>query len=289
MKRAALPLFAFALLLAARSAAAIEFSGSVTASSFAIDEEGDFPDALPRFGGSVEVAEQIGEVARASIQFSRDPGMGNLLGARISWNTAFISVSAGPSLGVLNRGEGSRTANLFQPGIGLGFTVTAPGILVAVADTDFSIPVGGSESGQVHLQRGKVEVGFYVPHILCRAGISQRRATTPDDGLTITRSVTDYGLYTEAFKKGSPFRIGLNFIYRVTDYEVSPDAGTDRSIGSLVVGGNVTFAPKADVTVFIGGNSSIYSFSLSGPDDGLDRFFFDATVGVKLVLRAPGA
>ena len=99
--------------------------------------------------------------------------------------------------------------------------------------------------------------------------------------------MTDYGLYTEAYKKGAPFRVSVNFIYRVSDYYAGTDNPINKKIGNLLLGGGLTWAPQNDINVFLSGNGSLYSFSLGEKVDALDKFYFDAKVGV--IIRAGSA
>lgn len=263
-------------------AAALDVAVSASASSFAFDSNGSLNPGQPALGASVSVSDRLSDRLNGIIDFDSDPVIGNTLSARASWTSTFLEISAGPAFGVLNSSESSgEVPVLFQPGLGIGFAVFAPGFVVARANTDFALPPAAVSGGQAYLQRSELSVGFYLPNVLCSAGISQRTNTLASQTASKIRSVTDYGFYTEAFQKGSPFRVSVDFIYRVLDYYIDPDSDANRKIANLVLGGGVTWAPTADFSVFADGNGALYSFSLGDQVSGLDRFMFDLRLGVK--------
>lgn len=261
---------------------ALEINFSGNASSFAFENNGDFNPSVPKYGMAFSINEQIKEELDGKISFENDPLSGNTVAARVAYRTSFLEISAGPSFGVLNSSGNSKDIPvLFQPGMGIGFSLTAPGLFVARADTDFSLP--SISDGQVYLQKSELSVGFYLPNVLCKMGISQRTNSFESILVSRVKSITDYGLYTETYKKGSLFRIGVNFIYRISDYVLSTDTVYYRKIGNLVLGGCITWIPKNDFNLFVDGNGSLYSFSLDEPDNTLNDFYFDLRVGVKIL------
>lgn len=286
MKKLMTQFLAVFAVITALSAPAAEIELSSSASTFVLDDEGDVHPWSPGYGFSVSVTDRILENLDGRIAFDRDPVNGNMLTARASFLTQFLAISAGPSLGVLNSAEsGDDVSYLFQPGIGLGFSVIVPGIGVAKADTDFAIPTATSIEGQLFLQRGELSFGFYLPNVLCTVRISQRsNVQALSGGFTATRSVMDYGLYNEAFMKGSPFRISLDFIYRVIDYYVTEGSPDNLQYGNLVLGGGVTWVPKADISFYVSGSGSLYTFSLDDSKDDIDRFLFDVKLGARLMM-----
>lgn len=286
MKKRMAQFLAFFAVFTALSAPAAEIELSSSASTFVLDDEGDVHPYSPGYGFSLAVRDRILENLDGSIAFDRDPVNGNMLTARVSFLTSFLAISAGPSLGVLNSAEaGDDVSYLFQPGIGLGFSIIVPGIGVAKADTDFAIPTASSIEGQLFLQRGELSIGFYLPNVLTTVKISQRsNIQALSGGFTATRSVMDYGLYNEAFMKGSPFRISLDFIYRVIDYYVTEDSPENLQYGNLVLGGGVTWVPKADISFYVAGSGSLYTFSLDDSKDDIDKFLFDVKLGARLMM-----
>jgi hypothetical protein len=283
MKRSVL-LFAFFASVFPALVSAMEITSSIGTSAFAVNEDGEFDPASLKWGASFSVSEQLQEQVDGSISFDRDPVSGNLLSARVSYHTPFLRISAGPSFGLLNRGDtDSDILSLYQPGLGIGFALTAPGVIVASADADFSLPPPSSAGGQVFVQKSSLSAGFYLPNVICSAGISQKTNTVTGAASTQIRSQTDYGFYTETYKKGSIFRVNVDFIYRVIDFYDAPGSALNKKVGNAVIGGGLTWAPSTDINVFVAGNGALYSFSLKDKVDGLDRFMFDARAGVRIV------
>lgn len=261
---------------------------SIATSTFSMSDKAELSPKSPTFGGKVSVTDKLTNQIDGTITFERDAINGNLLSARGTYHTSFLEISAGPSFGVLNTTDNKKDVlMLFQPGLALGFSVIIPGKLVARADSEFSLPPASNANGQVFLQKGELSLGFYLPNILCTLKINQRSNVALFEGATITKSITDYGIYSEAFKKGSPFRINVDFIYRVADYYISDDNPVNRKFGHLVLGGGATWAPRADFNVYIKGAGSLYTFSLLDHADDLDNFFFDLSLGVRMTVGSP--
>lgn len=262
---------------------AMEITTSAQTSTFAFDDSGNLDAKDYGYGAAFSVTEQLQEQMEGKISYESDPVNGNTLSARASFRTSFLEISAGPSFGVRNSGGNSEDIPvLFQPGVGIGFSITVPGMLVARADTEFALPPASLSGGQVYLQKSALTAGFYLPNVLCSAGIHQRMNTRASLTESRIKSITDYGFYTESFRKGSPFRVSVNFVYRLSDYFIEADSLDNKKIANLLLGGGLTWAPVADFSLFMDGNGSLYSFSLADPVDGLDGFFFDLRVGATI-------
>ena len=266
--------------------AAAEVTVSGDACNFGFDAEGALQQGKPRFGAGISLSDRISDRLDATIAVGRDPVIGNLVSARAAYRTSILEISAGPSFGVLNSGSGTKDVPiLFQPGLGIGFKVVVPGYLIAKADTDFALPPASRMEGQVYLQRSELSAGFYLPNVLCTVKVSQRNNTQELESGSRLHSLSDYGFYTVAFKKGSPFRISIDFIYRILDFKTD-EAGTDNAkIGNLLLGTGVTWSPNSNLSVFAKANSALYSFSLGGETDDLDRFMYEVSLGVKFVTK----
>lgn len=263
---------------------------SATSSNFSFDSNGSLDAWAPSFGGKIAVTDKLTNRIDGTITFERDTVSGNTLSARGTYRTSFLEISGGPSFGVLNSTEDDDdVAMLFQPGLALGFSVIIPGKLIARANSEFALPPAASSDGQVYLQRGELSVGFYLPNILCTFKVSQRSTVGLRAGATVTKSIIDYGVYSEAFQKGSPFRIDVDFIYRVTDYYIASGDPDNRKYGHLVLGGGATWAPRSDFNVYVKAAGSLYSFSLLDHVNDLDDFFFDLSLGVRMTLGSPPA
>ncbi len=256
---------------------ATDITVSGKTSAFVFNAQGIPDPAKQRWGFDASIEDQLTDALSGKIRFDNDPENGNTLSARANYRTSYLEISAGPSFGILNSSSSGGIANLFQPGIGIGFKLLAPGSVVASADTDFALPSPATSTGQMYLQKSEISVGFYLPNVLCSAGISQR--TNTETGGVI-RGITDMGFYTEAFKKGAPYRASVNFIYRVMDYYVAADSIANTKTGHLVLGGGVTVEPTNDLSLFLKGEGALYSFSLKNQLNGLEKFLFDARLGV---------
>lgn len=273
-----------------RHALPVDISVESKASSFAMTKDGEFTPSVIGYGGLFEISDRLSSNLYGKLAYDADPVYGNVLAARAMYSTSYMEISAGPSFGVLNSsGSSEGVPILFQPGMGIGFSVTAPGFIVARADTEFALPAAVQAEGQVYLQKSELSAGFFLPHVLCTLKVTQRTSGIQDGADAKTRSTTDYGFYTTSYKKGSAFRIDINFIYRVIDYYVIADSPDNRKIANLVIGSGLTWSPKAEYSLFLAGDGSLYSFSLGDPVDGLDQFMFNLRAGISMSLPTPGA
>ena len=270
---------------------AAEISASVGMSNFAFTNSGEIQPLTMHYGTAVSFRDQLMSNLDGIVGFECSPVNGNILSARASWTTSILEISAGPSFGVLNSSSGKKDVpTLFLPGLGIGFGVTIPGIVTVNADTDFALPPASGAAGQVYLQKSKLAVGFFLPNTICTLGISQESNSRNSILEPRIKSITDYGLYTEAFRKGAPWRIGVDFIYREADYYLGEGADANRKVGNLVLGGALTWSPKNDFAVFVSGDGSLYSFSLtSAKVDNLDKLLFDLKAGVKITTGSIAA
>jgi len=276
MKRI-LPLVAICALMQAVPVFAMDLTVSAKTSGFAFDATG-IPNPSPlRYGGELTVEDQLSGGLSGQITLELDPECGNMLKARGIYRTRFLEISAGPSFGILNASGSNSVTSVIQPGLGIGFNLIAPGVAIAKADTDFALPTTSSADGRIFLQKSSLSAGIYLPNAICSFGISQKTST--ESGVKTT-GLTDMGIYTEAFKKGSSIRISLDFIYRVMDYYIAAGSASNTKTAHLILGGGLNWEPKDDLSFFVKGDGSLYSFSLGSPLTGLDKFLFDVKVGV---------
>lgn len=267
---------------------AAEIGLSTKASNFGFDDDGSLNPDVPRFGLSASVSDRISNRLDGRVYFDRDPMIGNIMGARASYHTSFLEISAGPSFGLLNSDGGSHDVKvLFQPGIGIGFKIVIPGYFLASADTDFAMPPATWTNGQSFIQRGELSLGFYLPNVLCTAKVSQRNNTTAYLAGDVVRSVTDWGFYTEAYKKGSPFRISVDFIYRIQNFIPEGATAEPVKVGNLMLGTGVTWSPSADMGFFVKMNSALYSFTLNEKVNDLDKYLYEFSLGARVVTASP--
>jgi hypothetical protein len=283
-----LSLCALALSILAFPLAAAEVAVSTKASNFCFTDSGELNPDTPRFGVSASVSDRISSRLDGAVFFDRDPLTGNLLGARAAYHTSFLEISAGPTFGLLNSsGDKDSVKLLFQPGMGIGFKIALPGYFLATADTDFALPPASRSEGQAYLQRGELSAGFYLPNVLCTVKASQRTGSIAHAlGDEIT-CVTDYGFYTEAFKKGSPFRISIDFIYRIMQFTPKDAASDPVKIGNLILGTGATWSPNTNMSFFAKMSGSLYSFTLNKKVDDLNKFMYDISLGARILTKSP--
>lgn len=263
----------------------MELSAALASSNFTVNLDGQFDPDQFSFGGEFEMRDRLSDSLSGSITWKTDPFTGNLLKARAVYRTPFLEIGAGPSFGVLNSEKGTNTWSLlFQPGMGIGVNVLLPGIWIASIDTDFALPSAVQVSGQHYIGSSSISAGFYLPNLLCSLAVSQRNGVTEDMLGTRVISLTDYGLYTTAFKKGSPFRISIDFIYRYLEYYYWSIDTDSKKIGNLVLGCGIEWLPKSDISFFVEGTGAVYSFSIGDTLDDLETFMIELKTGITIKL-----
>jgi len=263
---------------------AIEITIAGAASSFGFDRKGGLETPLPAMGLTLGLTEQITPLLSAELLLDQDPVIGRSLGARFSYETSFISMTAGPFFGLMNEDKDTVPV-LLRSGLSLGFSLIVPGLLVADASADFCLPTTTTVGEIADIYRSSLSLGFYLPNLLCSIGISQKGTTVASGTTSHIRSQTDYGFYTEAFKKQSPWKINVDFIWRVTDYFINEGNPTNKKLAHLILGLGTSWSPGLGLAFFGSINSSLYSFSLGDPVPGLDTFIFDARLGLRYDIQ----
>lgn len=254
---------------------------SFSSSNFSFKKDSSFRK-IPDFGGVFSIEENITAQMKGKLVIERDSENGNLIWSRISYDTAHLSVSLGPSLGFFNStGNKNDILALFQPGLGIGMNFSAPGGFFAGIDTSFALATMGTTENSVYLQSGFINVGFLFYNLLAQLKITQKNKTLITDGKSRYFSITDYGLYTEAFSKASGLRFPINIFFRHSRYLVKNEPDLKKEFGFVIVETGLTHAVNNDVEWFFTFGSSVYTFALTKQKTAVKNFFFKAEFGVK--------
>lgn len=267
------------LFFAPAKAGAIELLIAGGAGNAGFTSAGGLPqDVYPAFAFGV-----IGEMREglsAGFEIEQDAVFGRKISAALSYDAGFIALEMGPVFGFLNGTDSNSIKNgLLQPGLRLGFSLFFLNKITFEASSDFCIQAGQEADGILYPAESRVALGAAFPAIVLSLEINQKRAAiSGSSGYSQTR--TDYGLYTRFFDKNSPFRIGVNFIYRTLDFARESAQMDDISNKSLVIGGGVELRVKM-VDIFLNGEGSVYTFE----DSGDNPFLFNAMAGVKIRTR----
>ena len=264
------------LLLAPARAAAIEIVVAGGAGNAGYTSDGTLPHSIfPNI--TFGVSGEVGDYVTAGLTIEQDAVFGRKLAADFSYEAGFITLKAGPVFGLLNGTDGGKLGGaLLQPGLRIGVSLFFLEKLLIEASSDFCFQLQDSPSATFYPSEAKVALGLVLPQFICSLEVNQKSASVSGSG-AYTQTRTDYGLYTFAFGKTSPFRLGVNFIYRTLDYESDVKASSTKS---LVLGARVEARVKS-VEIFLNGEGSIYTFD----DAGENPFVFNAIAGVKIRTR----
>lgn len=260
---------------------AVGFQISFSGSNFALNKDSSFRK-IPDFGGLFSIEENMTAQIRGKLVIERDAENGNTIWSRISYDTTYLSISIGPSLGFFNTtGNKNDILTLFQPGLGIGMKFFSPGGFFAGIDTSFSLATMSITENTVYLQSGFINAGFLFPNIFAELKITQKNKTLITEGKYLYFSITDYGLYTEAFSKASGVRFPINLYFRHSRYLVKNEPQLKKEFGFVIAEAGLTHAVNNETEWYFLFGSSVYTFALTKEKNALKNFFFKAEFGVR--------
>lgn len=263
---------------------AVGFQLSFTSSNFSLNKDSSFKK-IPDFGGVFSIEENMTPQIKGKLVIERDAESGNTIWSRISYDTIYLSISIGPSLGFFNTtGNKNDILTLFQPGLGIGMNFFSPGGFFAGIDTSFALATMSITENSVYLQNGFINAGFLFPNILAQLKITQKNKTLVTEGKSIYFSITDYGFYSEAFSKASGLRFPINLYFRHSRYTTKDEPHLKKEFGYVIVETGLTHVVNNEVEWFFTFGSSVYTFALTKEKNTLNNFFYKTELGVRFSM-----
>lgn len=237
---------------------------------------------IPDFGFKLLLTEDLGKSIYGTLAVQREPGLGNSIWSRIAYNTDWMRISIGPTLGFLNSDKFEKDLTLlFQPGFGTSMSFSSPKGFLAAIDTNFAIPLVQIKKYNIYLQDGFLALGWNFPNITALLKLSQKAKTIANDIEETYITVTDMGFYAVAYSKPSRFRIPLNVFFRINKYEKKGGGPLKNSVGSIVIESGIEHIISSEFEWFINFGASVFSFSLTKKGEAVKGFFFNAEAGVR--------
>ncbi len=284
MKKAFCLTILFILFSFTQSLFAVVLESELEMSNFALKRDGSYRK-VPDFGGKFSIEEQIYRNFNLKLSFERDSELGNRVIGIFSYTGSIIEISLGPSLAFLNSSPIlSDTLSSFQPGIDVGMRVATNNGFIFGFCGDFALNALNVSHSLVFLHSAGITLGYRFPNLLAELRLSHKgKGIVLDMGKSVF-SITDYGLYTEAFSKASRFRIPVNIIFRNIRYTSSDAYRSKKNYGNLLFEVGLKYALNSDVELGALLGVALYSFDVGNGFSGINRFFFRNKYGVRIAL-----
>ncbi|MFP4383082.1 MAG: hypothetical protein ACLFSE_03495 [Spirochaetia bacterium] len=235
------------------------------------------------WGFTVWGADQVGSQLELEAGFTADPVLRNLAYSRVSYQNRFFTLGVGPFLGLFNS-----KSSLLKSGISTFVRVEWTGVLFFSVLSENTIGGNIIDTGDYSQERNVITGGFYVKNAICSLKAVNKRYTTMDDTHRIVDDFKEYSFNTDIHEKNVPFTILLSFAYQDRTKSFIPLDTTlstvRHSLGSVIVGTQVTVHPSRVMDIVLDLESSVFTFgrnALLGVS-GTDTYLFNAKAGIVL-------
>jgi hypothetical protein len=232
------------------------------------------------FGGGGSVTTPLNDNLTLMTSYSITAVQRSKMSALVKYSSGALEIAMGPAFGIYNDLE-----NPIKAGFSSSVKVTVPGKLFLFLKNESSLGSGLAAVGDYTQEYNELRFGWYVRNAICSLGVkTQKYQDYVSDSLTTTDSVVDYFFDVDIFKKNQPYNVLLTLGYRYLskDYVESAASAKD-SLGSIILGTQVTVKPDPAFDIILGLDSAVYTFgfdnlSARGPSDS--SYLFSAQVGI---------
>lgn len=198
--------------------------------------------------------------------FERDALLKNRVITNIALYLKPIKVEIGPFMGVFNTPK--RPIN---PGFSATLGLEFPGILFGSVHAASTIGTGLRVPGDYVQKTGFLDLGFWVPHVICAFGVHTKNFTQQKDrDLVIEDEQIRYQFTGDIFTKNAPYTIRVNLGYQELRRSYTTLGNTQRDeLHSVFIGLELTYMVRSTLGFFLGGEMPVYSWGekpLKGPD-----------------------
>ncbi len=282
-----------ALLMAPAAASALDLTAELLLGNMNLDWGGTSPVAAAAYpadlwvyGAEITLTERLGDAFVLETSYATDPILRHILRSAIAYESGIVRIAAGPVLGAFNT-----AATPIKAGISVGLRVDLPGWAFVSARADSSMGAGLIAEGDYAQELAELQAGWYVYNAICSASVLTRKfyhVIAPGD--ILADSSNRYAFGVDVFKKGSPYRVKLDFGYQDITRSY-PDTTIDK-LGIVFIGARLNAALSPTLSIIADLESGVYAFGLEalagrGPDP--NAFIFRASLGVGLKLGTQSA
>jgi hypothetical protein len=155
--------------------------------------------------GVVKVSGEAGNSFYYNALYERDPILGNMVCGNIGARLNFISLEAGPVIGLFNAAE------KVNPGFSVAVGLEFPGILFARLKAGASLGNILSDSDDYSHKSGGISAGFWVPFVVCSFNMETKSSANRENAyLLIEDSLNRYYFRAEVYTKNVPYTIQVD-------------------------------------------------------------------------------
>ncbi|HAE20842.1 MAG TPA: hypothetical protein DCG47_00745 [Spirochaetaceae bacterium] len=246
----------------------------------------EYPANLWVYGAEISLTERLGDAFVLETSYVTDPILRHILRSVVAYESGIVRIAAGPVLGAFNT-----ASTPIKAGISVGLRVDLPGWAFVSARADSSMGAGLIAVGDYAQELAELQAGWYVYNAICSASVLTRKFYhVVAAGDILADSSNRYAFGVDVFKKGSPYRVKLDFGYQDITRSY-PDLTIDK-LGIVFIGARLNAAVSPMLNIIADLESSVYAFGLEalagrGPDS--NAFIFRASLGVGLKLGQQNA
>lgn len=227
------------------------------------------------------LTQPVGDALTASISYTMDPVLRNLISAGIRYNGTYFSISGGPLFGILNTG-----GTLLHTGLRATITAQIPGIVFLTLDSGSTIGGQLVKVGDYSENLSEVIAGVYVKNAICSLHIADKGFVEKTALGNVETTLREYSFQTDAFQKNVPYTAKLKFGYQIQSRYYDYSTPITQTLGSLVLAAHTGIRLNELLSLNAGLEANIYTFgldSLAGLSIN-NLFLFRATTGVSFHL-----
>lgn len=235
------------------------------------------------YGAKASFSERLGPGFFLDAAYETDPILRHIIRGVVSYESGFVSIGAGPMVGVFNS-----LHNPLKAGIHIGFNLELPGIVFLSAVVESSMGAGLVEKGDYFQELAHLKAGWYVYNAICSLSMLTKRYTSvPGPGSYMVEASTDYMFSADVHKKGSPYHVVAQLGYK--DLTKRLASGDSYGLGVIALGANVGVDINNFISLNAGLDSGVYVYGtelLLGKGPEQSSFIFNTSLGVIMHFPA---
>ncbi len=236
-----------------------------------------FPGGAHRVGIGLFAVQPLSERVVLEITYASDPILRTVGSTLLSYANHFFAIRVGPFFGILNDSD-----RIVRPGLSTTVRLFIPEVVTLSLRSDIPIGTRSAGSGDYTQERSELSVGFHVPNAVPTLFVRSSRYTSTAGAGEMAHVLTAYGVETDVFQNGIPYRVVLGFAYQDVARILIAETATTHRYGALVLGTKITAELFDTIELVFDLESSVYTFgreALLG--ESTDRILFRLRTGVS--------
>ncbi|GAB1483995.1 hypothetical protein MASR2M78_28120 [Treponema sp.] len=211
------------------------------------------------FGFGLGYKEKINDLASFDVSLQKTALLRNQVFTRLVFVTPFASISIGPYFAPFNT-----SGEALGSGISSLLRLEKPGLAFISLGADASIGSALSVRGDYIQEHSSIEAGFWLPNVLASFRVSTDSFSEKQkDDRVVVDECSRYELITDVFKKNVPYTVRINVGYEELSRSYASSTGSlSDSLGLVLMGMEVSFQPRSDMKIRVGGESPLYAWGI---------------------------